>query len=215
MGELLGAATGFPGVVLSSALLVVVAFWVLVLFGGFDADGFDGDVDLGAWGLGGVPVAVAASLMVVAGWCACVTGSVLVARAGLGGLAQVALDAGVFAASLAVGWCVARILVRPLAKLFLDEPGPSRQDFVGSFCTIRTGRVDAGFGQAEVAAPDGSTAIVQVRQYGRDTLSAGSTGLLYAYDDAGEFFWVAARDPELGPAAADHAPDSAPRTRPV
>ncbi|NBE55328.1 hypothetical protein [Streptomyces boluensis] len=47
---------------------------------------------------------------------------------------------------------------------------------------------------------------VQVRQYGTDALSAGSTGLLYAYDDAGEFFWVAAHDTELGSAALDRAP---------
>ncbi|MDI3418720.1 hypothetical protein [Streptomyces luteolus] len=203
MGELLGAAVGFPGVVFSSALLVVVAFWLLVLFGGFDADGFDGDVDLGALGLGGVPVTVAASLMIVVGWLTGVTGSVLVARAGLGGFAQIAAAAVVLLLSLAVAWCAARALVRPLAKLFPDEPGPSRQDFVGSLCTIRTGRVDAEFGQAEVAARDGSTAIVQVRQYGSDALSADSTGLLYAYDDAGEFFWVAAHDAELGSAPLD------------
>ncbi|MDI3406470.1 hypothetical protein [Streptomyces cavernicola] len=205
MGELLGAAVGFPGVVFSSALLVVVAFWLLVLLGGFDADGFDADVDLGALGLGGVPVAVVASLMVVVGWLSAVTGSVLVGRTGLGGAAQVAADGAVFPVSLAVAWCAARGLVRPLAQLFPDEPGPSRQDFIGSFCTIRTGRVDADFGQAEVAARDGSTAIVQVRQFGTDALSAGSTGLLYAYDDDGEFFWVAAHGAELGSAPPDGA----------
>jgi hypothetical protein len=71
---------------------------------------------------------------------------------------------------------------------------PSRQDFVGMTCTVRTGRVDARFGQAEVAARDGSTAVVQVRALGakdEKPLAAGSTGLLYAYDETGEFFWVA------------------------
>ncbi|MDI3386295.1 hypothetical protein QIS99_08705 [Streptomyces sp. B-S-A8] len=206
MGELLGAAVGFPGVVFSSALLVVVAFWLLVLLGGLDADGFDGDVDLGALGLGGVPVTVAASLVIVVGWLTGVTGSVLAGRAALGGFAHIAADAVVLLLSLAVAWCAARALVRPMAKLFPDEPGPSRQDFVGALCTIRTGRVDAEFGQAEVAARDGSTAIVQVRQYGSDALSGGSTGLLYAYDDTGEFFWVAAHDAELGSAPLDRAP---------
>ncbi|MCY0955349.1 hypothetical protein OTB16_39185, partial [Streptomyces sp. H27-S2] len=58
---------------------------------------------------------------------------------------------------------------------------------------------DAEFGQAEVAAGDGSTAVVQVRQLGSDPLMLGSTALLYAYDEAGEFFWVAPFDAALDP----------------
>ncbi|MGW0395072.1 hypothetical protein ACWDYJ_30200 [Streptomyces sp. NPDC003042] len=53
-----------------------------------------------------------------------------------------------------------RLLARSAAKLFPDEPGPSRLDFVGLTCVIRMGRVDAGFGQAEVTAVDGSSALV-------------------------------------------------------
>lgn len=199
MGELFGAAVGFPGALLSAALVVVIGFWLLVLLGGFDADGFDADADFGALGLGGVPVTVPVSLVVVIGWCATVTGSVLVGRTGLDGLARIAADGGVLLLSLVVAWRLTRALVRPLAKLFPDEPGPSRLDFIGSVCTIRTGRVDADFGQAEVAARDGSTAIVQVRQHGDDALGAGSTGLLYAYDDTGEFFWVAPFEAALDP----------------
>ncbi|MGH1554761.1 hypothetical protein ACRAWF_31065 [Streptomyces sp. L7] len=44
--------------------------------------------------------------------------------------------------------------------------------------------MDADFGQAEVRAADGSAATVQVRQTGNDALAGGSTGLLYAYDEA-------------------------------
>ncbi|MEV0523974.1 hypothetical protein AB0I66_11160 [Streptomyces sp. NPDC050439] len=199
MEELLGAAAGFPGVAFSAALLVVIGFWLLVLLGGFDADSFDADADMTALGLDGVPVAVPVSLMVVIGWFTSVTGSVLLGRAGLEGLAHLAADGGAFLISLLMAWLLTRCVVRPLAKLFPDEPGPSRQDFIGSTCTIRTGRVDAGFGQAEVAARDGSTAIVQVRQQGTDALAAGSTALLYAYDDTGEFFWVAPYEAALDP----------------
>jgi hypothetical protein len=50
--------------------------------------------------------------------------------------------------------------------------------------------VDAKFGQAEVTAADGSSALVQVRQNGEYELSAGSTALIYDYDADGEFFFV-------------------------
>ncbi|MEV2255485.1 hypothetical protein AB0I94_33805 [Streptomyces sp. NPDC050147] len=199
MEEFLGAVGGFPGVVFSAALLVVIGFWLLVLFGGFDADGFDADADLGALGMGGVPVAVPVSLMVVIGWFTSVTGAVLLGRSGIKGVAHLAADGGVFLLSVLMAWWLTRSVVRPLAKLFPDEPGPSRQDFIGSTCTIRTGRVEAGFGQAEVTARDGSTAIVQVRQEGTDAFVAGSTALLYAYDDTGEFFLVAPYDAALDP----------------
>jgi hypothetical protein len=53
------------------------------------------------------------------------------------------------------------------------------------------------FGQAEVHAPDGSSAIVQVRQAGDDDLTAGTVALLFAHDADGEFFWVVPLDVAL------------------
>ncbi|MFF8382191.1 hypothetical protein ACF053_00850 [Streptomyces kanasensis] len=183
----------------TAALAVVVGFWSLVLAGAADPDGFDTDVNTGALGLGGVPVSVAVSLLIGLSWASSLTGSVLLARTGWPDLVVHLLDVVLLCASSAGSWRVTRALVRPLAKLFPDERGPSLHDFVGSTCTIRTGRVDAAFGQAEVAATDGSTAVVQVRQDDGSQLALGSTGLLYAYDDAGGFFWVAPFDEALDP----------------
>ncbi|GGV72432.1 hypothetical protein GCM10010277_85360 [Streptomyces longisporoflavus] len=202
MSEFLEAATGFPTLVFTSALVVVLGFWLLVLFGGAEADGLDPDADRDVAGLCGVPVTVAASMAVVVAWFTTLAGSVLIARAGLTGLAHTATGLVLLLVSVPTGWGAARVLVRPLAKLFPDGPGPSRHDFIGSLCTIRTGRVDEGFGQAEVTAGDGAVALVQVRQNPRareGALTAGSRALLYAYDDAGEFFWVAPYAASLDP----------------
>ncbi len=51
MREFLESATGFPAVVFTSALVVVLAFWLLAMFGAVAADSFDTDVDLGAGSL--------------------------------------------------------------------------------------------------------------------------------------------------------------------
>jgi hypothetical protein len=104
------------------------------------------------------------------------------------------LSYAVLASALAGSWLLSWWLVRPLRHLFPHERAPSREDFVGLLCVVRTGRVTGGFGQAEVASSDGSTAVVQVRQTGEDRYAAGSTALLYAYDSDGEFFWVAPFD---------------------
>ncbi|MEU9378487.1 hypothetical protein AB0D94_32670 [Streptomyces sp. NPDC048255] len=191
MDEFIAAALGFPTVLFTAALVVALGFWLLVLCGAADHDGFDTDAGGGALGIGGVPVTASASLLVAVAWFTSLCGAVLLARTGWPGTLVHVLGAVLMFASLFLSWRVTRVLVRPLTKLFPDEPGPSRLDFVGLTCVIRTGRVDAGFGQAEVAAEDGSTALVQVRQHGSDPLVLGSTALLYAYDDAGEFFWVA------------------------
>ncbi|GAA2474633.1 hypothetical protein [Streptomyces gobitricini] len=199
MGEFWQAATTFPTVLFTAALVVVVGFWLLVTVGVAGADSFDADVDTDALGLGGVPASVSASLLIALSWLLSLTGSVLLARTGWSGAGRQLLGAAVLLASVAGAWRLTRALVRPLVTLFPDEPGPSLHDFVGATCTIRTGRVDAEFGQAEVAARDGSTAVVQVRQNDGGLLALGSTGLLYAYDDAGEFFWVAPFDAALDP----------------
>jgi hypothetical protein len=77
-------------------------------------------------------------------------------------------------------------------------------------CVIRTGRVDLNFGQAEVRAADGSTAVIQVRQMAPSPeragnqiadspLKSGSTALIFEYDADGRFFWVTPYDAELDP----------------
>ncbi|MFE9413440.1 hypothetical protein ACFYN0_32335 [Streptomyces sp. NPDC006704] len=201
MGEFWGAAFGFPTALFSAALVVVVVFWLLVLVGAAEHSAFDGDVRGGAFGAGGAPVTVSVSLLTAIAWFTSLAGCVLVRRSAASGSLRAALGGGVLAAALVTGWVAARLLVRCLRRLLPDHPPPSRLDFIGLTCTIRTGSVSAVFGQAEVAAPDGSTALVQVRQSGTDPLRLGSTGLLYAFDDDGEFFWVAPYDPALDPRA--------------
>ncbi|MCM2389000.1 hypothetical protein [Streptomyces albipurpureus] len=194
MGEFLDHVFHFPTMLFTAALVVVICFWVLVLVGAVGHDSFDADMDTDALSLGGVPVSVSVSLVIALAWTMSLSGSVLLAETGTAQGSHRLLAVVLVPASLFCAWRLTRLLVRPLARLFPDEPGPSRIDFVGLTCTIRTRRVDEGFGQAEVTALDGSTALVQVRRSGLDVTAAlalGSTGLLYAYDDAGEFFWVA------------------------
>lgn len=205
MGAFVAAATGFPTILFTAALVVVVLFWLLVALGAADAHGFGVHAHVHAhghadgWGLGGVPVTIPFSLLTAIGWILSLSGSVLLAPLTHSGIARAAVSVAVWAGSLFVAWRATRLLMRPLRGLFPDEHGPSRLDFVGLTCTIRTGRVDDGFGQAEVRSADGSAAVVQVRQTGNDALSSGSTGLLYAYDETGEFFWVAPYDTALDP----------------
>lgn len=54
--------------------------------------------------------------------------------------------------------------------------------------------MSSDFGQAEVTAPDGSAALVQVRHPGENRLRTGSHAVIYDYDVGAEVFRVAPFD---------------------
>jgi hypothetical protein len=199
LGEFVDAALSFPAVLFSFMLAVVVLYWLLVLLGTLDIEiggGDDGGGDsddgfLDGLGLGGVPVTVTLSVLIVVAWFVSLVGAIVLVNLDLGTFVDVLLGLGVLFVALVAGLFVARLVALPMRKLYVSGPEASRSDFVGRECVIRTGRVSADFGQAEVTAADGSSAIIQVRQTGEHELSNGRRALIFDYDNDGEFFWVA------------------------
>jgi hypothetical protein len=193
MGGFFEAVLSFPAVIFTPLLVVVIGYWLVVLAGGADPEGdSDGGSGgfLGFLGLGGVPASVVVSLLIAFAWFAALAGGELL------GAVPAAL---VLVAALVLAWLITRLAVLPLRRLMPAGAEPSRADFVGLTCVVRTGRVTATFGQAEVHAPDGSSAIVQVRQAGQDNLRAGTVALLYDFDADGEFFWIVPADIATSP----------------
>lgn len=190
MGDLVGAAFGFPAVLFTFALVVVVGYWALVIVGGLGVDSLDSDGGadasgaLSAIGLGGVPASVTLSVLIAVAWFGSFTGSAALPQDNF------LTDVGILVGALIIAWLATKLLSIPLKRMFPDEKLPTRSDFLGQVCVIRTGRVDAKFGQAEVTADDGSSALVQVRQTGEYELGAGENALIYDYDAHGEFFLV-------------------------
>lgn len=207
MSEFLAAALAFPAVLFSFALVVVIVYWLVVLVGAAEVDALDGGGGVSSEGsstgfagafaalrLEGVPVTVVLSLLLLIAW--------FVSLVGVALWDNVLLRVLVLPVALFVSWSVTWMAIRPLRHVWPSDVGASRSDFVGRVCVIRTSRVDAGFGQAEVASDDGSTAIVQVRCEGEDeagSLRSGSSALIFDYDVEGEYFRVAPYDAALDP----------------
>ena len=63
MGGFVTAALGFPAVLFSFLLIVVIGYWLLALLGAVDVDDFDGGDGLLA-GFGGVPLSISLSLLI-------------------------------------------------------------------------------------------------------------------------------------------------------
>jgi hypothetical protein len=187
MTEFVRAAIDFPAVLFGLLLILVLAYWLLVALGALDV-------------MFGLVAAVAISLFVAFAWFAGLAGTVLLHRTDQEGTLPAI---GVLVAAVLVSALLTRLLMRPLRRMLTEEQVPTRKDFVGRMCVIRTGRVDLAFGQAEVRAVDGSAAVIQVRQQrnreDEAALKAGNTALIFDYDADGEFFWVMPYDAELDP----------------
>ncbi|MEU0796933.1 hypothetical protein ABZ342_43310 [Amycolatopsis sp. NPDC005961] len=181
MSGFVTAALAFPAVLFSFLLIVVIGYWGLALLGVLDIE--DGDIGF----FGGVPLPISLSLLVAFSWFLSLVGTVLID--GLGTPLRVGLGVAVLLAALVLGALGTRLVVVPLRRVFAGVV-PSRQDFVGRVAVVRTSTVTEDFGQAEVAAADGASAIISVRLAGEGNLGLGSRVVIYDYDSAGEFFWV-------------------------
>ena len=123
----------------------------------------DGGLFAGWWqalGLAGVPVTLAASLVVVFGWLVALVATAAADSWDVGPTIRLLGGLVVIAVALVAGSLAASVLARPLGRLFVTTEAESNQAFVGRTCTIRTAGVSTSFGQAEAADPSVATVLV-------------------------------------------------------
>lgn len=149
-----------------------------------------------SWGgisFGEVPKVLSLSLLVFFGWT-----SSLAALYFYPPLAEMAnralwIGAAFSAVAFALAFGATALAVRPINKLLTAGAGPTRGDLVGKLCTIRTQRVDASFGQAEV---DHASSVVQVRDPQGRGFRYGQRAVIFDYDSDKEVFYIAPFDQE-------------------
>jgi hypothetical protein len=169
MTEFVAAALAFPTVLFSFLMLVVLAYWVAAALIGMDH-------------LHTPVLPISISIFVLITWFAALVGTVVTPE---GKLRYVVLIG-----ALLVGALLTKIFLIPVRNWTKPEKPASRNDFVGRTAIVKTVRVTGNYGQAEVTADDGGTAVVQVRAAESTELNAGQTALIFDYDAEGEFFWV-------------------------
>jgi hypothetical protein len=206
MHDVLQAALAFPTVIYTVALGILLVYWLFVMLGALDIDLFGADADVGdvgdvgavadvgdagdaggffqaagALGLGRVPLTVGLTTVVLIAWVVCLLATHYLIGAG-GGVSLWLVGPGVFVGAFLVGVIAGSFSVRPLIPLFSTQSGKRRTDYVGSTCTITTGRVDAGFGQATVVE-GGDVLVVPVRcDRPEAELGRGLQALIIDYD---------------------------------
>ena len=150
-----------------------------------------------ALGFHRVPLTVTVSFIVFFGWILCYLGMAHVAPALATSLPPLAVGAAVGAGAFFVAIPPASVAARPLAPVFHIHKASTRRSFIGHECELLTGRVDARFGQAEIA--DGGAGLtVQVRCDHTNALSKGGMALVVSFDEDRDAFIIEPLDTPRG-----------------
>lgn len=208
MFRVLEVSLGFPTAIFTTLLLISLGYWLMTSLLGLgeapeldldldvDVD-LDLDVEAGSAGGGGLgaalvaldlhllPLSLGISLISLFGWLTSIVASLLLS--GDDGSTNTLLGLAIIAGSFFVGIVGTGRIGHMLRPVFAVKKAVRRRDLIGRICTIRTGRVDADFGQAELVDAEGGAHLVQVRCRTENSLSKGSKALLVAVDDDGLF----------------------------
>lgn len=210
MSRLIDISFGFPTIIFTTLLLFSLGYWAIALIFGFadfeveaeldfesdmsgDVGGADGATDAGTSPINGLlrglgihymPLPLAISVASLAGWALSLAGVWIFSATGSAG---VLLGLVLLLLSFAFGLVVAGRIGRILRPVFEVTPAVRYRDLIGRLCTVRTGRVDDAFGQAEVVDAEKSTHLVQVRCRIDNQLTAGQQALIVDVEDDGLF----------------------------
>ena len=212
MSEFLAATLGFPTIVFSILLAVVLVYWLLAIVGLVDFGETDVDLDIGehadmpgddlgtiasyvvAFGLTGVPFSIVVSLLVVVAWTISTLAAIWLMPWVPTTLLQIGVGVVLLALSAAASIVITARLIRPLRGAFVTKYGTHSADLVGQSCRILTGVVDEKQGRAEVAQR-GAGINIRVWAPSPNTLQRGSTALIVEYDATAHRYLVQPVDP--------------------
>lgn len=153
---------------------------------------------LAVLGFGKVPATVVISSLALWSWALCVLG---VRFAGGLGVPALALDLAVPVLAVFLSGMITGVVVRGIGRFIGKHEPLRRADLVGKLCTITTGRVDAGFGQALISE-HGVDLTVDVRCDPPNALRRQSKAVIVGYDAEHHFFTVEAYDQPLASLSA-------------
>jgi hypothetical protein len=208
VNEFLHTALGFPTIVYSMLLAVIVLYWALAVTGLADGDSVDamvGDGDapdagaaaamLSRLGLGGVPITIAATTLVFTAW----LGAYFVHLLVLGELPEsvrTLAGVGTIVGVLVPAVAVTSLVLRPLRGV-LAKMRPPERSLIGSSAVVVTSTLSADYGQASVD-DGGAGLILQVRHDDPNQLQRGDRIVLIEYIESQNAYRVVSEQQFLG-----------------
>lgn len=184
MGALFASTFAFPTVVFTVGIVLFLVYAglkmlgftlsaVADLFDFLDFSGTEGDGHnfLDTIGVEGVPRTIVFGVTSIFGWLASYLGMKYFGGPGW----------AVLIGALVVGFLCATVVLRPFKPLFAPPAATKRSELIGRTCVIRSTKVDAVFGTAEVD-DGGSGFLAEVRCRRENNFTVGSKAVVQEYD---------------------------------
>lgn len=185
--------TAFPTLIYSTALIVVIGYWLLVLFGLFDFDMFDIETEaesnttgigsvaglLITLGLSGVPITLVISLLILNGWVTCYFLSLITpSLPEFISILQIIIGIGIAIVGFLIGIPITATMIKPMRKFFRRaNQEPVSKSLTGHPCKVRSSRVDSHFGEAECLL-HGASLIIKVRSIDDKVFNTGEKAII-------------------------------------
>lgn len=204
MGRVIEVSLGFPTVIFTTLLLIALGYWIIAILSGsldFEIDADVGDVSDGggsdgsgsgfmgsllqSFDLHHMPLTVVFSVIAIVGWATSAILTLITTTSG--GSAGVLVGVFIALGALVVSVFMAGRVGRLLRPFFVAALPVRHADLIGRICTVRTGRVDRAFGQAEVVDSEAATHTIQVRCAIENDLMSGAQALIVDVDADGRF----------------------------
>ncbi|XOV79954.1 MAG: hypothetical protein ACFHVJ_03115 [Aestuariibacter sp.] len=213
MSALLNDLFSFPIVIYAFPMLLCIMFWVITLIGFVDIEVFDfstdselsesGASDGGGWlqslGLDGVPLTVAITLVDTYALAFTYLAKKYLMPLFDGLASAIAIGSITALVALLLAIPVSAICIKPLRRFFHTHEGERKSDLIGTICTVTTGSVNQGFGQAT-----GDNGMVfSIRAQEPNELAKGSRVVLIEYLPAEDTYQVVSES-ELMAMSSEH-----------
>ena len=141
------------------------------------------------WGLTGVPVTVVVSILIASSWLICYIAASIVLPLVPLTLLQWLVGAALLVVSFGLAIPVTAQLIKPLKSAFVSHSARNKASFIGAECVVKTGSVNATFGQAEYE-DGGAGMLFDVRANPEDGIKKGDHVILKSYDEDDGSYWV-------------------------
>lgn len=168
--EVLTTLLAFPTVIWTTAMLVIVGYWSLVIVGALGIDIFPGDAESdidvpgegggvlsglsNALALGQVPLTVVISLLVFKSWLLSVAAQLFIMPLVISSLLTGLIGSAIFLGSFVAALWLTTFSARPLKPLFRVHTVRGAGTLIGGQVLISSSRVSNSFGTALYKVPD-------------------------------------------------------------
>jgi len=149
---------------------------------GAGGEGTGGGSFLSALGLRRVPLTISLSAIILVSWIMTVLGSHYLGGVMGAHIPQWAIASGAMFLALIFSLPIAGLLVRPLGPVFETVEAKTRYHYIGSYCTINTGKVNEKFGQATIDE-GAEVLVIHVRCDQENKLGRNERAMIIDYDD--------------------------------